>query len=254
MAGLGQRRRHRAASALLLLFAPGLSLRLLRLQHQTREPPGSAVPRRAPTMAGFYLGARPLLHPARRSRCSTWRSASPGCSPLSAGSSRCCRTAATRLYNWVSRRHRTRPRGAAACLRIRLRPLIPRRLGEALRDCDKTVRKACRPTCCGHWNACARRQSTFGRGMRQARMLAVDKNRNKVKDLARVYKLQPTILRPSQTRENDGHVAKSSSPVSGVAERYAGSLFELAAAGQAGRRRSRPISAASRRCSTAAPI
>ena len=65
----------------------GLVLRACCGCRPARSHPEAVAAARA-TMAGFYLGARPLLHPARPSRCSTWRSASPGCSPPSAASSR----------------------------------------------------------------------------------------------------------------------------------------------------------------------
>ena len=49
---------------------------------------------------------------------------------------------------------------------------------------------------------------------------------NKARDLAGAS-ASPSDLRPGQT-EKRRSVAKSSSPVSGIAERYAGSLYELA--------------------------
>lgn len=51
---------------------------------------------------------------------------------------------------------------------------------------------------------------------------------SKVKDLAKSLPLARRILRPLR-QEKRRTVAQSTSPISGVAERYAGSLFELAA-------------------------
>jgi hypothetical protein len=50
---------------------------------------------------------------------------------------------------------------------------------------------------------------------------------SKVKDLAKSLPLARRILRPPR-KEKRRTVAQSTSPISGVAERYAGSLFDLA--------------------------
>ena len=81
------------AFGIILLFAPRLSFRLLRLQ-TTPEHPEAVAEGRA-TMSGFYLGVG-LSAFFWRSRCFIWRSAFPGFSRLSAASSPCFPTAGTR--------------------------------------------------------------------------------------------------------------------------------------------------------------
>ena len=66
-----------SCSGLILLFAPRIALRILRLQ-TVPEHPEAASEARA-TMAGFYLGLG-LCCILLAQPCSTWRSASPGCS------------------------------------------------------------------------------------------------------------------------------------------------------------------------------
>ena len=60
-----------------LLFAPGIAFKLLRLQPKPEHP--EAIAEARSTMAGFYLGSASAAS-CWRSRCFTWRSVFPGCS------------------------------------------------------------------------------------------------------------------------------------------------------------------------------
>ena len=205
-------------------------------------------------MAGFYLGVGALLHPARRSR---FFYMALGFSWLFTAFGRIVSMMSDRgntLYNWISTVLELVLAALAAGLRLRPSAMnCVTAVRASLAECDKLRRNACQATCCGLRKPVLDgiRLSTGGCG---ARTLASRKNRSKAKDLASQFgwlrESPPVQLRQEKRRS----VAKSSSPISGIAERYAGSLFDLAIAVERRRRGRRPISAASRSCLPAAPI
>ena len=154
-------------------------LRVLRLQTVARPSGGASQRRAARWRASISASAsRASCSP---SHCSTWRSASPGCSPPSAASCRCCRIAATPSYNWISLVIELVLAAPAAGVLARLCAMMRQGLFAAATKLSETMRDSVlRST-----KACARRQSTFGRGAHQSACIWSTKI-NKVKDLARV--------------------------------------------------------------------
>ena len=165
VAGLGDCGAVTVFFGVVLLFAPRIAFRLFRLQTKPEHP--EAIAEARATMAGFYLGlglccvllAQPLLYMAL------------GFSWLFTAFGRIVSMMSDRgntLYNWIWLVFDAGAGGASAGLCFRLRPL------NSARVCRGSGVNATKLPECSPGNvlrspkACARRQSTFDRGMRSA--------------------------------------------------------------------------------------